>query len=151
MGLKMAVSRKSILALPDDDVVDQGILSYEESYSFGDGDIKSLRLIGAFPSGVVFIPFDSLTQPYFVSPTWVCFPEYPFSLGQRYPFAGMISEFFKLTGILYIQAMPFIWMILYWIDQINQLKCMDIVLSELACVYDLTTFGNSQFLIKVKT
>ena len=47
--------------------------------------------------------------------------------------------------------MPIIWRILYWIDQVNQSKLLDIRLPELAYMYDLTTFGNSCFLLKVKT
>lgn len=151
MVRKIVVSLKNILALSDDDFIDQGILSYEETCSFGDDDIESLGLNGAFPSKVVFRPFDPLIQLEFVSPTWVCFLEYPFSLGLKYPFPRTISKFFRVTGISYIQAMPIVWRILYWIDQINQSKGLDIGLLELACVYDLTTFGNSRFLLKFKT
>ena len=69
MGRKMVVSRKNILDLPKDDFIDQGIISYEETCSFGDGDIESLRLSGAFPSKVVFRPFDPFIQPDYVSLT----------------------------------------------------------------------------------
>ena len=47
--------------------------------------------------------------------------------------------------------MPVVWRILYWIDHLNRSKCLNIGLNELACVYDLSTFGNSRFLLKVKT
>ena len=98
----MVVSRKSILALPDDDFTDQWIISYKETCSFSDDDIESLRLNGAFPPKAAFRPFNPLIQPNFISPTWVCFPELPFSLGLRYPFPGIVSEFFRVTGISYI-------------------------------------------------
>lgn len=151
MGRKIVVSRKNILALPDDDITDQGIPSYEESCSFGDDEIESLRLKGAFPPKAIVRPFDPLIQPDFVSLTWVCFPEYAFSYGLRYPFLGIISKFFTVTKILYIQSMPIFWRILYWVNQINQSRGLDIGPSELAYVYDLTTFGNLCFLLKVKT
>lgn len=73
-------------------------------------------MVGAFLSDVIFNPFDAKDQPYFVSPSWVCLPEYPFSLSLSYPFSGIISEFFKVTKISYIQAMPVIWRILSCID-----------------------------------
>ena len=56
----MAISRKNILALPEDDFIDQGILSYEETYSFRDDDVESLRLNGSFPLKAIFRPFDPL-------------------------------------------------------------------------------------------
>ena len=151
MGRKIHFSRKSILALPDDDFIDQVILSYEETCSFGDDDIESLRLNGAFPPDEFLRPFDPLIQPDFVSPMWMCFPKYPFSLGLRYPFPGIVTEFFRVTRISCIAAMPIFWRILYWIDQANHSKGLDIILYELACVYDLTTFGNSRFLLNVRT
>ena len=52
----MNVSRKNILALLEDDFIDQGILSYEEMCSFGDDDIESLRLNGSFPPKAVLGP-----------------------------------------------------------------------------------------------
>lgn len=69
----------------------------------------------------------------------------------KYPFPRIVSEFFRVTEISYIQAMSIVWRILNWIDQVNQSKGLDIGLLELACVYDLTTFGYSCFLLKVKT
>ena len=147
----MVVSHKNILALPEDDFINQGIISHEETCSFGDNDIESLRLGGAFPSEAVFRPFDPLIQPDFVSPTWVCFPEYPFSMGLKYHFLGAFYEFIQVTSISNMQAMSIVWRIVYWIDQVNQSKDLDIGLSELASMYDLTTFRNSRFLLKVKT
>ena len=104
MVRKMAVSRKNILALPDDDFIAQEILSYEETCSFDDDDIESLGVNGAFPHEDFFRLFDPLIQPDFVFTTWVCFPKYPFSLGLKYPFLGIVSKFFRVNGISYIHA-----------------------------------------------
>ena len=56
-----------------------------------------------------------------------------------------------MIRVSYIQAMPIVWRVLCWIDQVNQSKGLDIDLHELACMYDLTTFRHSDFLLKVKT
>ena len=37
-----------------------------------------------------------------------------------------------------------------WIDRLNHSKTMDIGALELALVYDLSTFGSSRFLLRVK-
>ena len=41
--------------------------------------------------------------------------------------------------------------ILYWIDHLNRSMGLNIGLSKLAYVHDLSTFGNSRFLLKFKT
>ena len=86
-----------------------------------------------------------------ISPNWIAFPEYPFTLGLKYPFPGIISESFRVTSLSFIQAMPIIWCVLYWINHLNQSKKLNIGVGELASVYDLSTYGSSRFLFKVKT
>ena len=85
-----------------------------------------------------------------ISPNWIAFPEYPFTLGLKYPFPGIISEFYKVTGLSFIQAMPIIWRVLYWINQLNQSKKLNIGVEEVASFYDLSTYGSCRFLFKVK-
>lgn len=102
MGKMTLLSRARVLTLPDEDFFDQKILTYEETCSFDDNDIESLKTGGAFPAETIFKPFNAHAQPNFVSHTWVCFPEYPFSLGLTYPFSSIVSEFFEVTkNILY--------------------------------------------------
>ena len=84
------------------------------------------------------------------SPNWITFPEYPFTLGLKYPFPGIISDFFMITGLSFIQTMPIIWRVLYWINLLNENKKLNIGVEELASVYDLQTYGSSRFLFKVK-
>ena len=45
MGKKMTLSHKKILGLPEDSFIDQGVFSYDEAWSFDDGDIESLKAI----------------------------------------------------------------------------------------------------------
>ena len=90
MVKKGARSRANIIAILDDDFVDLKILSYEETYTFDDNSIEALNSFGTFPADTVFKPFDVRIQPYFISSIWVCFPEYPFTLGLSYPFFGII-------------------------------------------------------------
>ncbi|MFS8031713.1 hypothetical protein Hanom_Chr17g01549161 [Helianthus anomalus] len=47
----------------------------------------------------------------FVSPTWVCFLAFPFTIGFKYPFPSLVSEFFTLTGLSYAQIIPEMWRI----------------------------------------
>lgn len=86
IGKKIARSRVSITAPSDNDFINQKILTYNETWSFDYEDIGSLRANEAFPTDTIFKPYDASIQLDFVSPSWVCFPEYPFSLGFRYPF-----------------------------------------------------------------
>ena len=57
---------------------------------------------------------------------------YPFVLGLKYPFPGIIYKFFEIAQISYIQAMPIVWRVLCWIEKLNQPRGLDIGLSELA-------------------
>lgn len=150
MGKKVIRSKKSIIVVPNDDFVDQKALSYEETCSFDDNDTESLKSVGDFSTCAVFRPFDSKIQPDIVSSSWVFFLEYSTSLGLSYSFVGIISEFFEITKIPYIQAMPAVRMNLYWIDRLNWSMGLNIGLNKLAYVYALLTFRNSHFLLKVK-
>ena len=133
------------------DFVDQKLLVSDEVCSFTATDIENLMQKGVFPSGVEIMPSDSQLQSDFISRTWVAFPEFRFSLGLKYPFPGIIAEFFAKTGISYIQAMPVIWKTLYWIHLLNQSKHMSLNVADIATMYDLQTFGSSRFILKVKT
>ena len=107
MGKKLTRSQSNKQDGPD--FVDQKLLASDEVCSFGAMDIECLIQKGVFPSGVEIMPSDSQLQSDFISQTWVAFPEYPFTLGLKYPFAGIIAEFFTKTGISYIQVMHVIW------------------------------------------
>lgn len=104
----------------------------------------------SFPHNTVFRPYDPLIQPDFISPSWVCFLEYPFYLGLKFPFSGVISKSFEVTKLPYVQVMSIIWRILYWVEYLNQTHRLDIGLAELSQVCDVSTFSNSRFLFKVK-
>lgn len=97
MGKKVLRSHISILAPFEEDFVDQKLLDYEETCSFNNYDIRSLKANGDFSTSTIFKPFDALFQPNVISPTWVCFPQFPFSFGLTYPFSGFISKFFDVT------------------------------------------------------
>ena len=133
------------------DFVDQKLHVSDEVCSFTATDIENLMQKGVFPSGVEIMPSDSQLQSDFIFRTWVAFPEFPFSLGLKYPFPGIIAEFFAKTGISYIQAMPVIWKTLYWIHLLNQSKNMSLNVADISTMYDLQTFGSSRFILKVKT
>lgn len=113
MGKKMNVSRKDILASSGADFIDQRILSYDEICSFDDDDIKSLKTVGTFSNEVFFKPFDPKSQPDLASLSWLYFSGYLFGLGLKYPFPRVISRFFEITQISYIQAMPIVWRVLF--------------------------------------
>jgi hypothetical protein len=149
MGKKMTRSRASISS--PSDFFDQNIIVNEELCTYGDLEIQSLFENESFPEGTEIRPYDPKVKSDFVSSTWVAFPDYPFSLGLKYPFTGLIAEFVEVTKISYIQAMPVIWRILYWINLLNEKNEMKIGVNELASVYDLQTHGSSRFLFKLKT
>lgn len=98
-----------------------------------------------------FKSFDALAQLDFVSPTWTSFHEYPFSLGMTFPFSSIVSKFFEITQLSYIQVIPVIQRIFFSIDRLDHSIDLDIGRPELTHDYNLLTFVNSLFLIKVKT
>lgn len=60
MGEKVFRSRGSIIALPKEGFIDQKILLYEETCSFDNKDIGSLKANVTFSSNAIFKPFDAL-------------------------------------------------------------------------------------------
>lgn len=104
-----------------------------------------------FPTGTIFMAFDAKIQPEFVSPSLVCFPKYPFTLELCYPLFGIIFKIFQVIKISYIHFKPTVWRILYWINHFTRSRDLTIGLNELDFFYDLKTFRNSHFMLKVKT
>ena len=60
LGKKETQSHASIIAPPENDFIDQGILSYEQIYSFDDEGIESMKANGVFSSDTIFRSFDAL-------------------------------------------------------------------------------------------
>ena len=113
-------------------------------------DIDRFRKNNIFPDDAEFRDCDFYFRPDFISPTWVAFPEYPFLLGLRFPFTGVVGEFFSKTGIPYIQTMPGVWRILYWVNHLNETKETRIGLEEIASVYDIKSIKSFWFVLKRK-
>lgn len=95
MGKKALLSRASIIAPFDEDFIDEKILCFEEICSFDNEEIKPLKENEAFPSGTFFKYFDALVQPNFISPSWLSFPEYHFSLGLTYPILVLFPNYLR--------------------------------------------------------
>ncbi|KAF5776811.1 hypothetical protein HanXRQr2_Chr12g0528401 [Helianthus annuus] len=135
----------------DSPLKSQGIIkdSPMERCCFTDIQIDKLR--HCFPANVVFKSFDPTALSDFVSDTWVAFPATPFLIGYSYPFPTFTQSFFSLTGISFIQAMPMIWRVLYTFERIVEQEGIDLGMSELAELYDLTTFGSHRYLLKRKS
>lgn len=93
----------------------------------------------------LLIPLD------FVSKEWVCFPEYPFTLGLLYPFPPFITQFFTVTKLCYSQTKPMIWRILHVIQNLIDSHSLSFGIAELAHSYNLRSHGSSYFLFQVKS
>ncbi|KAJ0916468.1 hypothetical protein HanPSC8_Chr06g0262041 [Helianthus annuus] len=134
----------------DSPLKSQGIIkdSATERCCFTDVHIDRIR--HCFPANAVFKSFTPTALSDFVSNTWVAFPATPFTIGYSYPFPSFTQSFFSLTGISYIQAMPMIWRVLYTFERIIEQKGIDLGMTELAELYDLTTFGSYRYLLKRK-
>ncbi|KAJ0533504.1 hypothetical protein HanIR_Chr09g0409111 [Helianthus annuus] len=128
----------------------QGIIkdSPQERCCFTDPQIDKIR--HCFPANTFFKPFSPPTLSDYISETWVAFPVTPFMIGYSYPFPQFTQSFFSLTGICYIQAMPMIWRVLYTLERIIEQEGIDLGMSELGEMYDLTTFGSHRYLLKRK-
>ena len=149
----MTRSRSSLITEIIDDFEDQCLLEYgnAEQCQFTDDDINLLRSNGRFPEGTRFRVFDPRMKADLSSPTWVCFHAFPFTLGLSYPFPSLISDFFKITGLAYAQAMPQIWRILHTLDKLNDKHSLTIGLPEIASNYQLRTHGGSRFVLQLRT
>ncbi|KAJ0898977.1 hypothetical protein HanRHA438_Chr08g0362971 [Helianthus annuus] len=134
----------------DSPLKSQGIIkdSPMERCCFTDIQIDKIR--HCFPANVVFKPLDPTALSDLVSDVWVAFPATPFLIGYSYPFPMFTQSFFSLTGISYIQAMPMIWRVLYTFERIIEQEGIDLGMSELAELYDLTTFGSHRYSLKRK-
>ena len=111
-------------------------------------DIDRYRKNNIFPDGAEIRDCDFYFRADFISPTWVAFPEYPFLLDLKFPFTGVVGEFFSRTGIPYIQTTPGVWRILYWINHLNENKETNIGLEEIASVYDIKSIRSFWFVLK---
>ncbi|MFS7930173.1 hypothetical protein Hanom_Chr04g00341011 [Helianthus anomalus] len=60
------------------------------------------------------------------------FPAAPFQIGFTYPFPAFTQNFFTLTGMCYIQAMPMVWRVLFTLEHIIEQEGIDIGMSELS-------------------
>ncbi|KAJ0467768.1 hypothetical protein HanIR_Chr14g0688951 [Helianthus annuus] len=121
----------------------QGITkdSTTERCCFTDPQVDRIR--HCFPANTFFKPFNPTVLSDYISGTWVGFPVTPFMIGYTYPFPEFTQSFFSLTGISYIQVMPMIWGVLYTLERIIEQEGIDLGMSELAEMYDLTTFGST--------
>ncbi|KAJ0442840.1 hypothetical protein HanIR_Chr16g0813921 [Helianthus annuus] len=128
----------------------QGIVkdSLTERCCFTDAHVDRIR--HCFPADTVFKSFTSTALSDFVSDAWVAFPATPFTIGYSYPFPAFTQSFFSLTGMSYIQAMPMIWRVLCTLERIIEQEGIDLGMSELAELYDLTMFGSCRYLLKRK-
>ncbi|MFS7907903.1 hypothetical protein Hanom_Chr01g00076981 [Helianthus anomalus] len=115
---------------------------------FTDPDVDRLRPY--FPDGAIFRPFDSSLKSDCISDTWITFPAIPFLIGFTYPFPALTQEFFTLTGLCYIQAMPMVWRVLYSFEHIVKQEGIDIGMSELSQLYNLVSHGSYRYLLKSK-
>ena len=129
---------------------DLGILPFDDQNTnvFDESHIQLLKLSKSFPDNAVFHHYDPLLKADHASDKWVCFPEYPFTLGLRNPFPDLIMDFFELTGLCFPQLMPMAWRLLFTIDRLNHNFGVNIGLPGLSLVYQLRTHGHSRFVLQ---
>ena len=116
MEKKITRSQTTDVVSSLEEFIDQKILGPEETSSYTRDDITRLLQSDAFPGEAIIKGPDPMLKADLISPNWIAFPEYPFTLGLKYPFPRIISDFFTITGLSFIQTMPIIWCILYWIN-----------------------------------
>ncbi|KAD3338112.1 hypothetical protein E3N88_33633 [Mikania micrantha] len=133
-----------------DDFTDQNILSLNRQNRnvLNDDRIDLLRLSKTFPDETIFHHFSKNLKADHVSPTWTCFPEYPFTLGLKYPFSDLILNFFLTTKLCFPQLMPMGWRLLHTLDQLNHHFGLDIGIPEISLMYQLRTHGSSRFVLQ---
>ncbi|KAD3336742.1 hypothetical protein E3N88_32261 [Mikania micrantha] len=133
--------------------LDQNILpcTGQNACTFDDDHIKVMQLSQAFPEETVFLRYDPALKADHSSSKWVCFPEYPFSLGLSFPFPTLISEFFRITRLCYPQLMPMSWRLLITLHKLNHKYGFKIGVAKISSSYQLRTHGYSRFLLQRRT
>ncbi|KAD7477442.1 hypothetical protein E3N88_00580 [Mikania micrantha] len=131
------------------DFVDQNVLPYTDQNAciFDDDHIEVMQSSRAFSEETVFRRYDPALKADHSSNKWVCFPEYPFSLGLSFPFPTLISEFFRITRLCYPQLMPMDWRLLVTLHKLNHKYGLNIGVAEISSSYQLRTHGYSRFLL----
>jgi hypothetical protein len=120
----------------------------EEKCSFGNQDVSRLLNSGVFPPETIIRAFDPDVRCDYASNIWVCFPEFPFTIGLRYPFPPFITRFFEITQISPAQTMPVVWRILSVLNRLVETRGLKLEISDLATVYNLRTHGSYRFVLQ---
>ncbi|KAC9540714.1 hypothetical protein E3N88_45661 [Mikania micrantha] len=143
----------SISSSEASDFIDQKVLPYTDQNAciFDDDHIEVMQVSQAFPEETVFRRYNPALKADHSSSKWVCFPEYPFSLGLSFLFPTLISEFFRITRLCYPQLMPMGWRLLVTLHRLNHRFGLKIGVPEISSVYQLRTHGYSRFLLQRRT
>ena len=86
MGKKVTRSQTNDVVSSLEEFSDQKILGPEETSSYTRDDITRLLQSNAFPGETIIKGPDPMLKADLISPNWIAFPEYHFTLGLKYPF-----------------------------------------------------------------
>lgn len=133
--------------LHQSEFINQNILTEPKPCTFCDSDIGRLKSNGTFSSSCFIRPFDAKSRPDWYSENWICFPEYPFTIGLKYPFPSFFNEFFSVTGICYAQTSPMIWRTLSVIQAVKDSYDLAFDMPELSCLFKLQNSKSGFFVL----
>ncbi|MFS7912766.1 hypothetical protein Hanom_Chr02g00133731 [Helianthus anomalus] len=74
------------------------------------------------------------------STEWLCFNTFLFTIGLRFPFSDFITDFFRITDLIFSQTMSLLWRVLVVLDRIKNVHIPDPI------AYRLRSHGSSRFL-----
>lgn len=136
-----------------EDFTDLGMSPQDESEicSYSNVEIELVRSSRKFLNGSVFRVCGTKIKFNFLSPTWICFYDFPFSIELSFLFPSLISRFYEVTRFAYAQIMLVFWRILYWLVHLNEFEGLNLGLLKIENTYDLRTFGFLMCIFKIKS
>ncbi|MFS7953818.1 hypothetical protein Hanom_Chr07g00623061 [Helianthus anomalus] len=126
----------------------QNLLQYSEKEwcTFDSAYPSALQTSGIFPEGTLFRPYDRELRSDMSSTEWLGFIAFPFTLGLRFPFSDLITEFFCITDLSFSQTMSMLWRVLVVLDQIKNVHIPELSVSDFPIAYRLRSHESSRFL-----
>lgn len=103
-----------------------------------------------FPSEVEFLIPDENELAETKKRGWICFFEYPFRIGLKFPFSPFIRSFFQSTKILPCQLMPSIWRMLVSIERLTEKFGLSLHSSVVWESYSLIEFDIGRYIFRVR-
>lgn len=136
---------------PSVNLLPQGLLDGDDENVLSPSE---LNLPGyGFPPGTeVYVPSGS-ERADDTAEGWICFYEYPFKIGHRFPFSPLVQQFFKSMSVPPAQVMANVWRVLRGLDLLSSRHGLEVQAADLGHAYYIGTRtpGRANLLVRLGT